>query len=420
MGKMDKAVNEADLNMQHVDLQEFCDYIRDRIEMEEFTQPILGIGKSGIGKTESIENAICKPLGIGLIEMRLGSYSETDLTGFPIPEKDETTGQTMMRFADVAKFPHVGRDKECGILLLDEFTNARPAVRAAALQLTDKSRSIGDYKLPDKWLIVILGNGPTDGGYFQGLEYALMGRADCFRIDVNYEVWKAWALRTGVHPAVLGFINDYEDGPANILHRIKDMDEVEYEQKDANPRCWVKLSDHLKKKEARIGGLLDERQVMIYAGAAVGADIAPRFAAYYAYQKEMIKSEDILNGSILNSDIRGYRTESLYMSILSVANATIQMLRDNKDMIIAEDTIKDSDKDKFRNLLKFIVKLADSGKLDPASTIIESIQLGEPALLSALLLSDRFDDDFPEMDEVYAKLGDLINFKYNLNAQMGK
>lgn len=405
----DNLSREADLNMQHVNINDFCEYIRDRIEMEDYEMPILGLGKSGIGKTECIENNVCKPLGIGLIEMRLSSYEETDLTGFPIPQTDPATGETLMRFADVSKFPHVGRDPEVGILLLDEFTAARQAVRGAALQLTDKSRSIGDYHLPPKWLVVILGNGPTDGGYFQGLEYALMARADCFRIDVSFEAWKKWAIKNAVHPAVIGFIEQADCGPLGMLHRIKSMDDVEYEEKEANPRCWAKLSSHLKKKEERIGGMLDPRQCTIYAGAAVGADLAVKFAAYYAYQDEMIKVPDILNGSALNLNFKHYRIESLYMSTMSLVGAVIEML--NSDAAIFDKTgdISPESVKKFQNAMKYILKLADSGRVDIAFGILNSIGEGVPFLLE-YMMSSTFDEHYPEWEAVSEKCGGIQRF----------
>lgn len=397
---------DVDLNMQHVTIGEFCEFIRDRIEMEEFEQPVLGLGKSGIGKTESIENAVCKPLGIGLIEMRLGSYSETDLTGFPVPEVDKATGQTMMKFADVSKFPHEGRDKEVGILLLDEFTNARPAVRAAALQLTDKSRSIGDYKLPPKWLIVILGNGPSDGGYYQGLEYALMGRADCFRVDVNFKVWKEWALKNNIHPAVLGFIENYPKGAMAALHKHKDMDESEYEEKDANPRCWVKLSTHLKKKEERLGHSLDEKQVIIYAGAAVGADMAPAFAAYYAYQKNMISASDILNGLAKNKNLKEYGVESLYMSATAASMAIANLLKDNKDTILSGDELPDDACVQMDNVLQFAIQLAHSGNIDIASGICESINNAtDDKLFELYITCCASDESLESLDELTSLCG---------------
>lgn len=396
----DNMSRDIDLNMQHVNIDEFCEFIRDRIEMEEFEQPVLGLGKSGIGKTESIENAICKPLGIGLIEMRLGSYSETDLTGFPIPEVDKATGQTMMRFADVSKFPHEGRDKEVGILLLDEFTNARPAVRAAALQLTDKSRSIGDYKLPPKWLIVILGNGPSDGGYFQGLEYALMGRADCFRVDVSFRAWKNWALKNQIHPAVLGFIENYQKGPMAALHKHKDMDEAEYEEKDANPRCWVKLSTHLKKKEERLGHPLDDNQVTIYAGAAVGADMAPAFAAYYAYQKNMIPAADILSGAALNLDLKKYGIESLYMSATASAMSCADLLNAEEKAIRNEDGASPETNKKVDNMLAFALKLIDSGFTDIGSGMAETLNLATHKDLFKEYIQYVDDDVFDHLDQL--------------------
>ena len=368
----EEITREVDLNMQHCTLAEFCDLIKDMIQMGEFQQNILGLGKSGIGKTESIENAICKPLGIGLIEMRLGSFSETDLTGFPVPKDDPITGKPMMRFADVSMLPHVGRDPEVGILLLDEFTIAKEAVQGAALQLTDKSRSIGEYKLPPKWIVVAIGNGPSDGGYYRALEYVTLARFLSFRIDATFDDWKAWALQNDIHPAVLGFIEQYPQGAAAALHKMGGEDD-EYPEKGANPRCWVKLSTILKKKEQMVGHMLDTRQATIYAGAAVGADLAVPFATYYEYQKNLIKKEDILSGKALELNLREYKSETLYMTCATLAMGVADIMKKNEKAIRAGDDITPEDTVKVENALKFAAKLAKESAKDIASGVLESM-----------------------------------------------
>lgn len=409
--------NDISLNMENVTLEEFAEYIKDRIEMEEFESPILGLGKSGIGKTESIENAVTKPLGIGLIEMRLGSYSDTDLTGFPIPDKDEKIGKTVMRFADVAKFPHAGRDPEVGILLLDEFTAAKPSVRAAALQLTDKSRSIGDYNLPKKWLIVILGNGPGDGGYYTGLEYALMGRADCFRIGVSFSAWKRWALKAKVHPTVIAFIE--QNGKESMLHRIKDMDEAEYEEKDANPRSWVKLSNHLIKKEARLGGPLSERQVAIYAGGAVGADISPEFSAFYKFQADMINPDDIFSGKALKINLKSIKMESLYISVISLANRMASLLEEYENEISLGKRLPSNVEAQISNVISYVKKLSDERSRDIASTIFPTINDATP-LWEEYSVPMEFDDIYPEYLEYGMKNATIVNARADFDRNMSR
>lgn len=407
---------EIDLNMQHITLKEFTEYIKDRIEMEEFASPVLGLGKSGIGKTESMENAIVKPLGINMIQMRLGSYDETDLTGIPMPQMDEKAGKMLTKFADMGKLPQVDRDGEVGILVLDEFTNANPRVRAAALQLTDSSRSVGDYTLPPKWLIVILGNGPGDGGYFNGLEYALMGRADCFRVDVNFADWKDWALRNGVHPIVISFIE--EEGGETMLHRMKNMDEAEYEEKDANPRSWVKLSTHLTKKEAKVGKLT-ERQVKIYAGGAVGSDLAQSFATYYTQQKEIIKAVDIFSGAALKMEMTREKTYSLYVSMLYLANAVVSLLEQNKKKIINEDRLGSTAEASLKNTFKFIKKVADVNA-EVAVSALSSIRTASNGLFEILVNSYDFDDIYPEFLEIGLEKMAVLNSKQQIEVELGR
>ena len=57
--------------------------------------------------------------------------------------------------------------------MFDEITNANAEVQAACWQLMDSSRSVGDYKLPDGWLIVAADNLPYEAAYIQYQAFSL-------------------------------------------------------------------------------------------------------------------------------------------------------------------------------------------------------------------------------------------------------
>ena len=54
------------MNMREIKLATFLNFIREQIEDEDYT-PVMGIGKSGIGKTEGVAE-LCKEMGIGFCE----------------------------------------------------------------------------------------------------------------------------------------------------------------------------------------------------------------------------------------------------------------------------------------------------------------------------------------------------------------
>ena len=158
-------MSNSSSNLPVVTVKQFCQIVRMQFE-EGNKRPIFGLGKGGIGKTESIAD-LAKELNIGYIDIRLLMYSEVDLKGIPYP--DEHHVSTVWLQNDI--LPKVERDGEKGILVLDEITSVARSVRTAAYQLLNERR-LGEYILPDGWLVVCLGNGEDDGGDFQGLRAA--------------------------------------------------------------------------------------------------------------------------------------------------------------------------------------------------------------------------------------------------------
>lgn len=394
MGNSFSNMNDSDnsLNMEPVTISEFAEFIKDKFEMGIYT-PVLGLGKSGIGKTESIKNAVADVLDIPLISMRLVTYDATDLKGFPIPGEDKETGRKVMMFADVNKLPRADRDGEVGILVLDEFTAAAKDVRAAALQLTDSDRSVGDYQLPEKWMIVILGNGPGDGGYFKGLEYALMARSDCFRVITTFKDWEIWAINNDIHPIVINFIE--QNGGDSMLHRITPEGEAEFEQKEANPRCWVKLSNLLKAKEAQVGGMIKSRQASIYAGCTVGHDVAAQFATYYEHKQRLIPIDEILDGTALQRDLSSMTDELAYINMTYVESTLISIMNSNKTKIMSHAPLDANTVKEIRNIIKFVCKINKEVSRDASTSVFAKVSAATN-LWPMYTLEDEFDDLYPE------------------------
>ena len=127
------SVDFETLNMRSADLERILRQIRNQLEDEDYT-PVSIIGKSGIGKTESIAS-LAKELNIGFKELRLSHYQESDLIGLPYVENGVT------KHAPADLFPP-SDDPNQGILLLDEVTSSQKSMRSAVYQLMDSSRKL--------------------------------------------------------------------------------------------------------------------------------------------------------------------------------------------------------------------------------------------------------------------------------------
>ena len=219
-------------NLPTVTVEEFTSIVRLQFQ-EGIKRPIFGLGKGGIGKTESIGD-LAKELGIGYIDIRLLLYSEVDLKGIPYPNISHTA--TVWLQNDI--LPRVDRDGDKGILVLDEITSVARSVRTAAYQLLNERR-LGEYVLPDGWLIVCLGNGEEDGGDFEGMEGNFANRCSMYNVAPNAEAWKRWAFNNNVNYLVTAYIS-WRPGDLHTYNPESETDML-----FASPRSWKAVSDIL-------------------------------------------------------------------------------------------------------------------------------------------------------------------------------
>lgn len=369
------------MNMMSIDIERFIEEIQFDLEDENY-DPVIGIGLSGIGKTMAIHE-LTQKLGIGFCELRLVTLTETDMLGLPMIKDGRTT------YASNELLPMVERDGEKGILVLDELTSADRSVRAAAYQLLDSKRRLGNYKLPDKWKVVGLGNGPDDGGVFNGMEAAMLSRATCYRIEPDVECWKKWAVEHGVNPSVIAFLSFMPE----MLH-VYDPDELV--GVFPCPRSWTALSTRLNAREKRtMGGVLNIDTVEINAAGAVGADAAPKFSAFYAYNfKQPINVDDIFEGRCDMGSLKEIKSEALYILTQQIVSSVENSFKTAK-VTGGSPKVPQQLVLKVVNVCKWLVELSKV-RLDAAIMGLRDIASLSPNFKAVVTEDERFDEAFPE------------------------
>ncbi len=367
------------LNMKTVSLTRVIKQIKLQLATEDYT-PVIVIGKSGIGKTESMA-ALAKELNVGFKELRLSHYQESDLVGLPYIDGQVT------KHAETDLLPATN-DENQGILLLDEVTSSQKSMRSAVYQLMDSSRKLGQYKLPKRWLIVCCGNGPEDGGDFRGIEPALMSRGRCMRVEEDLEAWKSWAIKEGVHPIVVAFLSFMPDN----LH-VMDLDRPN--DMIACPRNWVKLSVQLANMEKMSGGVItDEDDLEFAACSCVGANCGPHFVSFYRYNKSVINAEDILDGKVGPEAVKTVETEVMYIIVQNLVKSIKTELQNNQ----VGDTFADKSIKRIANVCNWLIAVGRKYKLDFA--IMAFQDLGNHVEdFKKLLLTDEFDEVCPSLLE---------------------
>lgn len=381
------------MNMMEISMDTFLNEIRADLE-DEIYDPIIGIGKSGIGKTMGIHE-LTQELGIGFCELRLVTMTEIDILGIP---KEDANGRTT--YAANSLLPDEKRDGERGILVLDEITSAQSTVRAAAYQLLDSKRALGEYKLPKHWKIVALGNGIDDGGVFQGMEAAFLSRATCYRIEPNADVWVKWAIKHGINSSVIAYIRWR---PENI--HVFNPDEIA--SIFPCPRSWTALATKLTRREKRNkavknnGATLDVDDVELYAAGAIGVDLASDFASFYAYNEDTLSAEDILSGKANPAALSNMRPEVVHLTIQSLTKQVTKELDEGRTGV---GEFKKECVTRVVNCLRWAMK---SNKLDYTLILFNDLASTSDKFTEMALACDEFDEQLPEFME-YAQKNNVV------------
>ena len=310
------------LNLPSITVDTFTKIVEMQFNENNF-RPIFGLGKGGIGKTESIMDLAKNKLKIGYIDVRLLLYSETDLKGIPYPNAEHT--KTIWLQNNI--LPNVDRDGERGILVFDEITSCARSVRTAAYQLLNE-RKLGEYTLPNGWMIICLGNGEEDGGDYNGMEGNFANRCSVFNVVPNVEAWKIWAFNHGINELVTAYVSFKPQD----LHSYNP--ESETELLFASPRSWKAVSDILN----TYGYNENDSLLVARIVSNVGLRVGQQFLAFCKFREQAVDPKTIVvNGAMpkLNNQ------EIIYITIQSVIKLIIDKINADKERYngIMDDTI---------------------------------------------------------------------------------
>lgn len=160
--------------------------------------PVMLWGPPGVGKSQLI-GQIALEHGVKVIDIRLSQMEPSDLRGIPFRVEDA------VEWAVPALLPDVSRHGEKGILFLDEITSAPPTVSAAAYQLI-LDRRLGEYEVPEGWVIFAAGNRQGDRGVTYTMPAPLANRFSHYEFDVHLDDWVAWAWSNRIDERVIAFL----------------------------------------------------------------------------------------------------------------------------------------------------------------------------------------------------------------------
>lgn len=304
------------VKINHDELQEII------LEAYKKKVPVFVWGPPGIGKSQVIKqtarliaennnleysenvNDINDEKKFMFIDIRISQLDPTDLRGLPRFDDGKVTW-SMPKFLP---------DRGQGIIAFDELNLAPPSIQVAAYQLI-LDRRLGEYTLPENYLIVACGNRIEDRANVFELPAPLANRfchaeLNVPEIDRNNlnKGWIHWALQNKIDNRIITYLLQY---PTKIFLFDGKLKEKAF----PTPRSWEFCSK-------LIDGVTNEQLLYNLASAAVGSTGA-EFVAFIKLSKE-INVENIIKNP--ESIARLQRTDLKFAAV----NALVEYWKTTK------------------------------------------------------------------------------------------
>ena len=241
----------------------------------ERQRPIFLMGPPGIGKTAIMEQ-VASELGVGLVSYSMTHHTRQSALGLPFIEKkvyggvEYSVSEYTMSEIIASVYDMMERTglKE-GILFLDEINCVSETLAPAMLQFL-QYKIFGRHRVPDGWIVVTAGNPPEYNNSVREFDIVTWDRLKRIDVEPDYDVWKEYAYKKGVHPAILTYLDIKKSDFYKIETTVDGKSFV-------TARGWSDMSDMMKLYEQH-GIIIDEKLVAQYLQ---NKKIAKEFAIYY-------------------------------------------------------------------------------------------------------------------------------------------
>ena len=233
------------------------------------------IGPPGVGKTAIMEQ-VSSELGVGLVSYSMTHHTRQSALGLPyITTKEydgwkyEASEYTMSEIIGAVYQLMRETGVREGILFLDEINCVSETLAPCMLQFL-QYKVFGQHRIPEGWIVVTAGNPPEYNKSVRDFDIVTWDRLKRIDVDPDYEVWKTYASRKGIHPSVTTY----------LAARKRDFYKVETTAEGKSfvtARAWDDLSEMIHLYEEN-GIRVDEKLICQYLQ---DGKIAKDFAIYY-------------------------------------------------------------------------------------------------------------------------------------------
>ena len=235
-------------------------------------------GACGVGKSQ-IVSQVASDLEYDFLDVRAVQLDPVDLRGLPRIAADQT------EWVPPKFLPTTGK----GILFLDELTSAPQMTQAGCYQLV-LDRRLGEYALPDGWVVIAAGNPASERGVHFAMPLPLRNRFVHLELEPDLADWCRWAVKAQVRPEIIAFLRFKPE----LLHTADVTS-------DANawptPRSWEIASQVLcgvaRRRKARLLSGTSEFEAQLLDGT-VGPGAASELVGFLRLFRELPSVDEIL------------------------------------------------------------------------------------------------------------------------------
>lgn len=241
----------------------------------ERQRPVFLVGPPGIGKTAIMEQ-IAGEMGIGLLAYSMTHHTRQSALGLPFivhkkyGDKEFDISEYTMSdiIASIYEMEETSGVKK-GILFLDEINCVSETLSPVMLQFL-QYKVFGKHHVPDGWVIVTAGNPPEYNNSVHEFDIVTLDRLKKIEVEPDYETWKKYAYKIGVHPSILSYLEIKKTNFYKVESTVEG-------KRFVTARSWDDLSRMItvyEKKNMAVDRDLIEQYLQ-------DRDIAKDFSSYY-------------------------------------------------------------------------------------------------------------------------------------------
>lgn len=247
-------------------------------------RPVLLLGAPGIGKTQIMEQ-IARECQIGLVSYTITHHTRQSAIGLPFVSKRQFGGKeytiTEYTMSEIVASVYEKIEKTGlpeGILFIDEVNCVSETLAPAMLQFL-QCKTFGNHAIPQGWVIVAAGNPPEYNRSVREFDVVTMDRVKKIIVEPDYQVWKEYAYKENIHPAVISYL---DTRPQYFYKMETTVDGRSF----ATPRGWEDLSRMISVYE-KLDKKADREVIVQYLQHdTIAKDFANYLELYEKYQMD--------------------------------------------------------------------------------------------------------------------------------------